>query len=565
MPSLLPSSPCTNPARSFRGWLPVLPANGLLLLVVTWIAGTQNQLLWLEVWKSVAGLATPQAAGILAAVALTLFSGTLLVAALLGTRWLLRPALILLLLLSAGCSYFMNRFHVVIDQTMMLNALQTDRREAAELMGWPLLMHLLVYGLLPAILVALVPLRRASALRETAHRLGLVLLMLSATLACVFVQYRSVSSWARNHADMRMYPNPVYPLYAASKFLHRAMIPSAEAAPQQIGRDAVRIAAPKGARPRVVILVLGETARAANFQLDGYPRATNPQLAAMGDVLNFSNVWSCGTSTAVSVPCMFSAGGQENFDKDAVHHQENLLDLVQHAGVDVLWRNNNSGCKEVCLRVPTEDLSHAGDPAYCTSEGCHDEILLRGLADLLDSGHDRLIVLHTLGSHGPSYYKRVPAEFRSFQPACENDDLQQCSTQQIVNAYDNTIVYADHLLARLITLLHQHEDRIDSSMIYLSDHGESLGENGLYLHGMPYRLAPDLQKQVPMIAWFSQGMQQAQGFDSACLRRSTGERRSHDNLFSTLLGLLSIRTGLYRAELDLLRECRAGPAVSAAG
>jgi len=545
--------------------LPTLRVNSLLLLVALWLAATQNQLLWREVLKS---LVTPrgwQVAGVLAAVGLTLFSAQVLTGALFSSRRLLRPALIALVTVAAGCSYFMDRFHVVIDQTMLVNALQTDRHEAAELLGLPLLLHMGLYALLPALFIARVPLRRSGWLRESLGRLGLVAALLALTAACVFGQYRSISSWARNNADMRMYPNPSFPIYSAYKYArHQWRNPRGKGL-LAIGTDAVREAPVAGRRPQVVVLVIGETARAANFQLDGYPRATNPELSAIDGLLNFSDVWSCGTSTAVSVPCMFFSGGHKAFSKSAAGDQENLLDLVQRTGVEVLWRNNNSGCKGVCTRVQTENLSDATDALLCGADGCYDEILLRQLDQRLQRGQDQLIVLHSKGSHGPAYFRRVPEAYRRFRPDCENDDLQQCSAEQIVNAYDNSIVYTDHVLAQLIRMLKQREDQVDSTMLYLSDHGESLGEGGLYLHGMPYGLAPDTQKQVPMMAWFSAGTLQSQGLAQDCLQSQRALHHSHDDLFSTMLGLLSIRTQLYQRQHDLFAECRKSAALASGG
>jgi lipid A ethanolaminephosphotransferase len=540
-------------------WLPPLPTlsvNSLLLLFAAWIATTQNRLLWSEVMKSLPGPLGLQSWGILVAVTLVLFSAVVLTGALFSHRRMLRAALILLLFVAAGSSYFMDRFHVVIDQTMIVNSVQTDRREAAELIGLPLVLHLLAYALLPALFIARVPLRRAGLLRETAGRIGLVALLLSLTATSVFAQYRSVSSWARNNADMRMYPNPSYPIYSAIKYARSHWGGDRHKAPMIVGTDARR-GVHAGRRPQVIVLVIGETARAANFQLHGYARATNPQLSAMKDLIYFRDVRSCGTSTAISVPCMFFDGGHRDFSKEAAAARENLLDLVQRAGVPVLWRNNNSGCKEVCNRVPTEDLSSAADAQLCGPDGCFDEILLRGLSEKIAGDGDQLIVLHSKGSHGPSYYKRVPDEFRRFQPACSNDDLQQCTPQEIVNAYDNTILYTDHFLAGLIGLLKARQDDVDSAVIYLSDHGESLGESGLYLHGMPYGLAPDTQTQVPMMAWFSPGALRAQGMAQDCVQRLRAEPLSHDNLYSSVLGLLDIQTSLYRPELDIFQACRA--------
>jgi lipid A ethanolaminephosphotransferase len=168
----------------------------------------------------------------------------------------------------------------------------------------------------------------------------------------------------------------------------------------------------------------------------------------------------------------------------------------------------------------------------------------------------QMLVLHMLGNHGPSYWRRYPAAFERFTPACREDDLGRCTQQQIVNAYDNALLYTDHVLATLIGRLAAHAGGVDSAMLFVSDHGESLGEKGLYLHGMPYAIAPREQTRVPMVYWQSEGFGQSAHLDSACLRERARAPVQHDHLFHTLLALLDVKTSLYDGELDLTRECR---------
>jgi lipid A ethanolaminephosphotransferase len=165
--------------------------------------------------------------------------------------------------------------------------------------------------------------------------------------------------------------------------------------------------------------------------------------------------------------------------------------------------------------------------------------------------------MHQLGNHGPSYFRRYPPAFKRFTPACEHDDLRKCSTDEIVNAYDNALLYTDHVLARLIQQLQAAQAQVDSVVLYVSDHGESLGENNLFLHGLPYAIAPDLQKHVPMVLWFSAGAAAATGVDTACLQRRAAQPAAHDHLFHTLLGLTDVKTALYEKDWDLARDCKA--------
>jgi len=268
-------------------------------------------------------------------------------------------------------------------------------------------------------------------------------------------------------------------------------------------------------------------------------------------------VRSCGTSTAVSLPCMFLDVGRAGFSDTLASRRENLLDVLQRAGYAVLWRDNNSGCKGLCNRVAHEDLSALGLPAVCTGDECYDDILLEGLQAKLDAfDRDALVVLHMKGSHGPAYHLRYPPAFEYFTPVCNTSQLDRCERGSIVNAYDNTLRYTDHVLARTIALLRRNSDRFDASLLYVSDHGESLGERGFYLHGVPYALAPAEQTHVPMFVWMSQAALDRFGVDAACLRERRDEALSHDNLYHSVLGLLGVATRVYRQDKDVFRNCR---------
>jgi lipid A ethanolaminephosphotransferase len=324
---------------------------------------------------------------------------------------------------------------------------------------------------------------------------------------------------------------------------------------QAVGTDAVW-AGQAGAKPKILLLVVGETARSANFQLNGYGRATNPQLSARKDVLSFTQVASCGTSTAASLPCMFAPQGRTDFSDKL--YEEGLLDVLQRAGLAVLWIDNQSGCKGACARVPTVSTTNAKDPAYCSGDECMDAIMVSRLdAEIAKLAPERrakgvVVVLHQMGSHGPAYFKRSPPAQKVFQPECQSNTLQDCPRQNIVNAYDNSLVYTDLVLNQAIAWLQSRADTARGALLYVSDHGESLGENNLYLHGLPYAIAPDFQKHVPWIAWNSPDF----GIDQTCLRQRRDTPISHDNLFHTVLGMMQVQTAVYDKNLDAYASCR---------
>lgn len=300
----------------------------------------------------------------------------------------------------------------------------------------------------------------------------------------------------------------------------------------------------------LIILVVGEAVRADHFSLNGYSRQTNP-LLQQEDVISFSNMYACGTATATSVPCMFSIYPREQFNEGQAASTENLLDVLRHAGVHVLWRDNNSDSKGVALRVPYEDFRQPDRNSVCEVE-CRDEGMLAGLQEYIDAQTtgDIVIVLHQMGNHGPAYFKRYPPEFERFTPVCATNQLSDCSTEEIVNAYDNALLSTDAFLVKVIDLLKKNDQRFETAMVYLADHGESLGEYGVYLHGLPYAMAPDSQKHVAALLWFGDNFR----IDRQAVLAKAAEHLSHDNLFHTMLGLLEIETVVYNPDLDITHD-----------
>ena len=476
------------------------------------------------------------------------------VVGLFATRRLIRPLLSVLVFVSVLTGYYMRHYGVVIDPSMVRNVLQTDWREASELLT-PALLFYAFLATLPVAAIWLVRLRtrsRRAALTVRATSLGAALLIgIVALLAC----FQDFGSAMREHKGMRYQLTPGNVLWSVSKVA--AGDARSVAATRDPAEPAHRVLLAAGARkPVLLVMVVGETARAANFGLNGYARMNTPELAAL-DVINFPHVTSCGTSTEVSVPCMFSPFGRADYDEDRIRNHESLLHLVDRAGLKVSWLDNQSGCKGVCSGLDFVDLGKEKVAGLCDGGHCMDEILVHALQAKVQAGQgDRMIVLHQLGNHGPAYFRRYPQAFEKYAPACANNDLGTCSQQEVVNAYDNAIAYTDHVLAQTIAYLKTLQDRYDVAMIYVSDHGESLGEHGLYLHGVPYAIAPKEQTSVPMVWWLPQDSARNLNVDLACLRTEAQQAVSHDNLFSSVLGLLAIETPRYRKERDLFAACR---------
>ncbi|UGQ47729.1 phosphoethanolamine transferase [Massilia endophytica] len=488
-----------------------------------------------------------------------LFNGIL---TLLNFRFVIKPVLMALFLAASSATYFMNQYGVVIDASMVQNVIETDVREANELFSWKMAQTIVFLGVLPALVVWKLPLEFRPLRRDLLLKLGIAVLSFLAAVGLLMALFKTLAPAVREHRELRFLLTPTNIFQASHSYLKRKWAAPVVIAP--MGTDAAKghaWAAGSG-KHTVTLIVVGETARSMNFSLNGYGRQTNPLLAQQKDLVNLQNVSSCGTATAVSVPCVFSGFGRDDYSEAQARNQEGLLDVLKHAGFDVLWRDNNSGCKGVCDRVRFEDLSHpvAGDP-LCNTEECYDERMLRDLPDLIrKADKDMVIVLHQKGSHGPAYWKRYPAAFEKFAPVCRTNELEQCSRESIVAAYDNTILYTDFVISKAIDILRaaSAEGVADTSMIYFSDHGESLGEKNMYLHGAPYILSPAEQRSVPMMIWLSQSFRDRFRIDNSCLAARSKQEFSHDNVFHSVLGMLDVNTAVYNPKLDLFHACTHG-------
>lgn len=518
-----------------------------------WLIVFDNFGFWSALW-AVRDSSSLRGALAVAGLALVLWSLFALLARLLCWPRVGKLAIAMLLVIAALPAYFISSYGILIDKGMIRNVLQTDWQEATDLLSLPLLLDFAWRGLLPAALVMSVPVAHPGwrpALAGIA-RSALLFAVLAAGCAAVF--YADYALTARNHRELRhlLTPTNVFNglagLWKEHSRANRQLV--------RIGEDARRDPANPVAKPLLVVLVVGETARAANFSLGGYARPTNQALAGKG-VVYFGDVSSCGTDTATSLPCMFSDLGAGKFQAAEAGARENVLDILARTGVAVRWLNNNSGCKGVCDRIPWQDLSRSSDPALCAGGECLDGVLLQALRDSLAAApSDSLLVLHMKGSHGPAYYKRYPPGGRRFAPTCDTNEIQRCSVAALRNTYDNGIAYTSEVLANHIDLLAARAGRVDSVLLYISDHGESLGERNIYLHGLPRMLAPREQTHVPMLAWLSPGAWKRLGVNQTALRQLAAQPLTHDNLAPTLLGLFSVRTSAVRAELDLMTLAR---------
>ncbi|WP_339476860.1 phosphoethanolamine--lipid A transferase [Pseudomonas fluorescens] len=510
-------------------------------------------------WQHLFAITSADAKGIAMRVAfgVMIFAAFNIVLTFLAFRRVLKPVLMLLFLISAGVAYFMSQYGVLIDAGMLRNFAETNVAEVRDLLSLKLLAYIVFLGVVPSWLLWKVPVNYRRWHRELFSKVVVSFASVAVIGGVALANYQGLSSLFRNHHELRLMLVPSNYIGASAGYL-REQVASAQQPFVKIGEDAQRdVALQNHPRKSLTVLVVGESARAENFGILGYDRDTTPTLDKEAGLIAFTDVHSCGTETAVSVPCMFSNMGRKNYDASKAKNEEGLLDVLKRAGIDVIWRDNQSGCKDTCNRVTVQDVSNLKDPTLCANSECRDEILLQGLQGFIDHlDKDTVLVLHQMGSHGPEYFKRYPKEYEHFTPVCESNALNNCSRESIVNGYDNTLVYTDHVLSSLIDVLRSNQDKVDTAMLYLSDHGESLGEYNLFLHGTPYMLAPEQQKHVAMLAWFSDSYQKSYSVDTHCLQMSRDKPLSQDNLFHSMLGLLEVHSSVYQQDLDMFAGCR---------
>ncbi len=426
---------------------------------------------------------SPKNIGFLISLAVGLTSVIVLLLSLVSSRYTTKPVFILLLLISSLASYFMTNYNVIIDHIMIQNLVQTDINEVNDLITLKLIGYFFLLGVLPSIIICRVKIQPVSWKQLIVTKLASIGISILIVFAMVLFFSKFYTSFFREHKPLRYYTNPTYYIYSFGKYLNKTFN-NAAVVIQPMGADAHGPA--EDLERRLVILVVGEAVRADRLSLNGYSRETTP-LLEKEDVVSFSQVHSCGTSTSYSVPCMFSVFPRKQFSSSKGESTENLLDVLKHAGVHVLWRENNSDSKGVALRVKYQDYRRPDNNPVCDVE-CRDVGMLAGLQQYVDTRPkgNIIIVLHQMGNHGPAYYKRYPAGYERFTPVCRTNQFDECTKEEINNAYDNAVLYTDYFLSQVIAFLKNNTGRFEAAMLYMSDHGESLGEHGVYLHGLPF-------------------------------------------------------------------------------
>jgi len=530
---------------------PIIGQSVLNLIITTYIMAVLNSGFWARVTQIF-----PQSAWQPVLFGVAVWALTLLLLELLGPWRLQRPVAAILILIAAGAHYYERSFGVLIDREMVRNVFETTVTESRHLMTWDAIRQIGLTGVLPAALIFWPRVRRLGPWHQIWRWPVGVTLSFALMFGVLFTDYKAFSSALRERHDLMAAYQPGATLNSLYGYA-REQWKTADPVARPFGTDARPGPALAAAqKPVLLVIFAGETARAQNFGLNGYARDTTPGLRDRG-VINFSDTTACGTSTAVSLPCMFSSLTQAEYSRTAFLEKENLLDILGHAGLAVEWHDNNTGDQKIASRLGWSVVDATLAPEACAVE-CTDVVFLPLIENRLATiTENTVLVLHMIGSHGPAYHLRYAPERALFQPACQTSQFSDCTVDEIVNTYDNTILETDFVLSRAVDLM-AASDRVLPAMIYLSDHGESLGEDGLYLHAAPGFMAPDEQTKVPFVMWLDEDFRDAMGLDQSCLSDAASRPVSHDNLFQSVLGLLDITTGVRDGALDLTDGCRIG-------
>jgi lipid A ethanolaminephosphotransferase len=538
----------TKQVKAFK--LSSISANTLLLVISIYLTFVLNAPFLYNAYQAITE--TPEySTSFLVCFPLFFLALIAFIQGLVSIKPILKPTLILTVMISSVLFYARVNYSTVFDYSMMQNAFETDTAEALSYLNPQLVFYIFLFGIVPAIYIYKVPVTYGSFWNESVKRFkylsinGVILFMLGS------MYYPNFAAVGRNHEHLIDLITPHKMLDSSYRYVKNSYFYPAK--PLELLDSHPKLER-HSSNKHITVVLLGETARAENFSLNGYSRHTNRYTQGQ-NIVSFKHVNSCGTATAISVPCMFSRLSKSDYNKYEATYQQNVLDIINKAGVEVTWISNNNGsCKDVCNRIPFNQLPTDASHPLCDGDYCYDEVLVNALEERLNQTSDRdaVIVLHMIGSHGPTYFKRYPQSHRIFTPDCQRSDIQNCTREQLTNSYDNTIAYSDYVISQVISLLQRYSDKdaTDTSLIYISDHGESLGEGGVYLHGMPYAIAPKQQKTVPMLVWSNENE-----LDVDCLESRAQRPISQDNFFDTLLGMSHVKSVTYNFNQDVFGTC----------
>ena len=440
-------------------------------------------------------------------------------------RIVARILLAIMAIINATSLYFILTYNIIIDEVTIGNVFNTRYSEASGFFSWSLWAFIIAFGVLPALFCLLQPVVIGKAKQMGKYcgtSLGIVLVLLLANI--------NQTLWIGQHdTELGGYLQPWSYLVNSIRVTSIRMAKQAEEIKLPDGKITDNDKA-------VVVLVIGESARKANFQLYGYKRANNPLLSKQQGLKVFQ-AQSCATFTTAGVKAILEP-------KNSGDLYEPLPNYAFRTGADVVWRTINWG--EPPIHIDEYESDIVLSKKYPNVDKRYDALLFTGLRERIESSKKNkvLIVIHTSTSHGPNYASKYPKEFEVYKPVAHNVEEGEKNVAKLVNAYDNTILYTDYLLSNMIDTLRSLKDW-KSSMIFISDHGESLGENNMFMHGMPMKLAPKVQYEIPFLVWTSDGYREYKG--------NLPEVLDQHYIFHSVLNLLSIQSPAYEKDFDIFK------------
>ncbi len=429
----------------------------------------------------------------------------------------------LFFIVSAVAVYFINSYSVIIDESMVGNVLNTNYEESSSFFSFKLIIYIVLFGVIPSIYIFKVKVTYVT-LKKFSVTSSLTLFFVA------ILVFANASNWLWIDKNSKQLGGLAMP-WSYTVNISRFYIHKSQENEKEILLPNATI---KDTNKSVFILVIGESARSQNFSLYGYKKNTNPLLSKTNNLHTF-NATSCATYTTAGVKCILS-------HEDTGDLYEILPNYLYRNDVEVIWRSTNWGEPPIHIK---NYQTRANLEADCKGEDCnYDEILLTNLKEqiLASKKNKILIVLHTSTSHGPTYSKKYPPRFETFKPVCNSVELGNCSQTELINAYDNTIIYTDYILHKVIEDLQQLK-QYNSAMLFISDHGESLGEKNLYMHGLPLSIAPKEQFDIPFIVWTSDGSKQLK----------PNKTLSQLHVFHSVLNFLSIETPIYDEKMNIFK------------
>ena len=470
----------------------------------------------------------------------------------LGGRALWKVLATLVVLISAGASYYMTNLNVVIGYGIIASVMTTDVDLSKEVVGWHFISWLVMTSIVPLVFIWLNGARDTllQQLRTPGQRIRSVAIILVCALLVWgpirLMELHLKESERLSQVDLPSYGGVLANSYLPSNWVSALSLYGWTQIDESFDTKELidpakkfTYVAPEGIDDTYVVFIIGETTRWDHMGLFGYGRDTTPELAKEKNLVAFRG-YSCDTATKLSLRCMFVRQGGASDNPQRTVKEQNVFAVLHQLGFtgdlmamqSELWFYSNTMANNIAYR------EQIGAEPRNRGKSVDDMLLADELKNVLArSGVDgkHLIILHTKGSHF-NYTQRYPRSFAKWQPECVNVD-DKCTKAELINSYDNSITYVDHFL---VNVFDQMRDK-KAIVFFAADHGESINEHER-LHGTPRKMAPPEQFRVPMMVWMSdkylENQDHARSFAYLQQQAAMKQPKRHVELYDTIMGCL---------------------------